>query len=135
MMKRLEHERLRAVVMLALFAGLFVLDLVTPLSFANHILYATVILLAAASRFTWMLWAAGICSTTLTVIGGFLSPPLPDLPLWIPIGNRFFTIVIVWVLVWFALKRKQAESALRKVNEDLDEKVAVRTHELADVNR
>ena len=118
-----------------LLAGLFVLDIYTPLSFANHILYATVVLIATASRFAWMPQVAAGISTALTIIGGFLSPPFPDLPSWIPIGNRVFTIFILWVLVWFAMKRRQAETGLKKANEGLEEKVAERTSELAGVNQ
>jgi PAS domain S-box-containing protein len=71
----------------------------------------------------------------LTVVGTFLSSPVPDLPLWIPVGNRVFTIAIVWVLVWFVHKRREAETALQKVNEGLEEKILERTRELAGVNQ
>ncbi|MDF0673492.1 MAG: PAS domain S-box protein [Nitrospira sp.] len=50
-------------------------------------------------------------------------------------GNRAITIVALWVLVWFAWKRRQAETALQKANEDLEQKVTERTQELATVNR
>lgn len=121
--------------MAAVTGGTFVLDLLTPLTFANHVLYATVVLLATASRFLWMpLLAAGL-TTVLTEIGGLFSAPLAGVPQWIPIGNRFFTIMIVWVLVWFALKRRQAETALQTANEGLEAKVIERTRELAGVNQ
>jgi PAS domain S-box-containing protein len=121
--------------MVALLAGLFLLDVKTPLSFANHILYAAVILIATTSRFAWMpIAAAGAC-TALTIVGGLLSPSFPELPLWIPVGNRLFSLAIDWVLVWFALKRRQAETALRQANEALESKVLERTRELAGVNQ
>lgn len=134
-MTHTEREWLRGGIMLSLLAALFVLDIYTPLSFANHILYAAVILVATASRFPWVLWVTAGVSTALTVIGGFFSPSWPGLPLWIPVGNRAFTIVIIWVLVWFAIKRRQAEAALRTANEELEEKVIDRTRELAGVNQ
>jgi PAS domain S-box-containing protein len=118
-----------------LLTGLFVIDVYTPLSFANHVFYATVILAATASRFSWLPSVTAGVSTVLTLIGGLFSPPFPNLPIWIPIGNRTFTIAILWVLVWFAAKRRQAESALQKVNEELEEKVIERTRELAGVNQ
>lgn len=118
-----------------LLTGLFVLDINTPLSFTNHILYATVILVATASRFRWMPSVTAAVGTGLTILGGFISPPFPDLPLWIPIGNRIFTIMVLWVLAWFAVKRRQAETALLRANEGLEEIVAERTRELAGVNQ
>jgi PAS domain S-box-containing protein len=122
-------------VIVSLMAGLFILDIYTPLSFANHVLYATVILVATASRFWWMSPVTAAVGTGLTILGGFLSPPFPNLPIWIPIGNRAFTIFILWVLVWFAAKRRQAETALQKANQELEEKVIGRTRELAGVNQ
>jgi len=107
--------------MLLLGAGLFAIDILTPLAFANHFLYATVVLVATASRFQFMpLIAAGL-GTLLTAIGMVISPPLPHVPLWLPIGNRTFTIFVLWVLVWFAWKRRQAEAKLKRVNEGLEE--------------
>jgi PAS domain S-box-containing protein len=119
----------------AFLAALFILDIVTPLSFANHILYATVVLLATVSRLPWMPAVMAGIGTVLTAVGGLLSPTFPDLPIWIPIGNRAFTIFILWVLVWFAAKRRQAESALQRANEGLEHMIAERTRELAGVNR
>lgn len=130
-----QREWWRGAAMLLLLTGLFVLDIYTPLAFANHFLYALVILIAIGSRFTWMPSVAAGLSTALTVTGTVLSPRIPDLPLWIPVGNRAFTIVIIWVLAWFAMKRREAETALQKVNEGLEEKVAERTRQLAGVNQ
>ena len=50
LMKPAEKEWLVRGTMVLLTAALFVLDIYTPLSFANHILYATVVLVATASR-------------------------------------------------------------------------------------
>jgi PAS domain S-box-containing protein len=111
------------------------LDIGTPLSFANHILYAGVVLIATTSRFTWMPAATAAGCTVLTALGGTLSPRFPEVPDWIAVGNRLFSVAIDWVLVWFAFKRRQAETALMQANEALEEKVLDRTRELAGVNR
>jgi PAS domain S-box-containing protein len=121
-------------VMLLLLTLLFVIDILTPQGFANHFLYATVVLVATASQYPFMPAVAAGLGTLLTVIGLFLSPALPGMPTWFPLGNRTFTIFVLWVLVWFAWKRRQAEANLKLANEGLEETVALRTRELAGVN-
>lgn len=121
--------------MLLILAVLFVVDLVTPHGFTKHVLYATVVLLATASSRAWMPSAVAGIGTVLTLAGIFLGPDLPGFPTWMVIGNRAFTIATLWILVWFAWKRRQAESALRLMNENLEQTVAERTRELESVNR
>ncbi|MBX3332388.1 MAG: PAS domain S-box protein [Nitrospira sp.] len=116
-------------------AGLFIFDIYTPTILADHAAYVIVVLIATASRFSWMPSLAAGAGTILTMVGGLGTPWFADVPRWIPMGNRSITIVILWVLVWFAWKRRQAKTALQKANEDLEQKVVERTQELAAVNR
>ncbi|HSC56548.1 MAG TPA: hypothetical protein VLC51_05065, partial [Nitrospira sp.] len=58
--------------MLLLLTTLFVIDIETPQGFANHFLYATVVLVATASRFQFMPVVAAGFGTLLTIIGMFL---------------------------------------------------------------
>ena len=121
--------------MLLLMALLFTVDLLTAHGFANHILYATVVLIATTSKHVWMPSVIAGIGTVLTVIGLVMSPETVGLPPWMPFGNRMFTIVMLWVLVWFAWKRREAESALTRANENLEKTVAERTRELVDANQ
>jgi len=121
--------------MALLLAGLFSFDIYSPNAFADHEFYVIVVLVATASRFSWMPTMAAGTGTILTVIGGLGTPWFADLPPWIQMGNRSITIIILWVLVWFAWKRRQAETALQKANEDLEYKVSERTKELATANQ
>src|SRR5690349_3500711 len=130
-----EKEWRLSVAMLLMLAALFVVDLVTPHGFAKHFLYATVVLLATASNHVWMPSVVAGIGTVLTLAGIFLGPDLPGFPTWMVIGNRAFTIATLWILVWFAWKRRQAESALRLMNENLEQTVAERTQELESVNQ
>ena len=118
-----------------LLVGLFIFDLYMPTAFASHALYVIVVLIATASRFSWMPPLAAGAGTLLTLVGGLRTPWFADLPRWIQTGNRSITIMVLWVLVWFAWKRRQAKTALQKANEDLEQKVEERTRELATVNR
>ncbi|HJT21545.1 MAG TPA: PAS domain S-box protein [Nitrospira sp.] len=135
-MKSTEKEWLLGAAILTLLSSLFILDIYTPLGFANHFLYAAAVLIAALSRLPFLLLpvVAG-AGTVLTVVAAFISQALPGVPLWIPVGNRTFTIVILWVLVWFAWKRRQAEDALTRANEGLEQNVLNRTRQLAAVNQ
>ena len=132
---RSHKERAPAGALIVLGAGTFVLDALTPLSFAVHVLYAAVVLLATASRLPWMPLVTAGAGAVLTVIAWFFCPPIAGMPEWIPIGNRLLTIVMLFVLGWFSLKRREAETALQEVNEGLEAKVQERTQELAGVNQ
>ncbi|NGZ03625.1 MAG: hypothetical protein CV090_11315 [Nitrospira sp. WS238] len=122
-------------VLLLLLMLLFAVDSVTAHGFTNHMLYIVVVLIATASTRVWMPSIIAGVGSILTVVGMVMSPATPGLPLWMPWGNRVFTIGTLWILVWFAWKRRQAESALRSMNENLEEAVTDRTRELATVNR
>ncbi|MGZ9204662.1 MAG: PAS domain-containing sensor histidine kinase [Nitrospira sp.] len=121
--------------MALLLAGLFSFDMHSPTAFADHEFYVIVVLVATASRFSWMPAVAAGAGTILTMVGGLGTPWFAYLPPWIQMGNRSITMVILWVLVWFAWKRRQAEMALEEANGDLERKVAARTQELATVNQ
>ena len=122
-------------VMLLLVVVLFVVDIVTPLGFTNHVLYAAVVLVATVSHHVWMPSVVAGIGTVLTVVGMILSPVMPGFPVWMVFGNRTFTIIMLWILVWFAWKRRQAELALKLANEHLEQKVTERTRELAGINQ
>jgi len=119
----------------SLTLALFLLDLYTPLGVANHVLYVAPVLLALA----WFppnfaIYVAAVC-TVLIAFGAFLSPRVYELPLWIPISNRLFGAIVIWVPVLFFLQRRRAEEALRRLNDELEQRVHARTRELAEVNQ
>ncbi len=129
------REPILAVLMAILLVGLFAFDMNSPMAFADHEFYVVVVLVATVSRFSWMPSIAAGAGTLLTIIGGIGTPWFANLPPWIQMGNRSITIVILWVLVWFARKRRQAEMALQRANEDLEQKVTERTQQLTSVNQ
>ena len=111
--------------------ALFGLDLLLPLGVANTVLYAGVVFLAALSPSPRLpvLTAAG-CSV-LTIVGAWLSPSIPGLPLWVALSNRTFSLVVIWSPVLFLAQRRQAETLLRRANESLEARVQIRTAEIA----
>jgi len=122
-------------VMLLFLMVLFVVDIATKHGFTNHVLYAVVVLIATASHHTWMPSVVAGMGTALTVIGMVMSPATSGLPFWMSVGNRTFTIIVLWILVWFAWKRREAQTALQKVNASLEHKVVERTTQLTSVNQ
>jgi Signal transduction histidine kinase len=120
---------------LGLSGGLFVFDLFMPLGVANGVLYAGVVLLASASSNPRlpMLTAAG--ATGLLIVGAPLGLHHDNIPLWLGVVNRTLSLIIVWVSAVLLRQRHQAEILLRQTKDELEDRVAARTKELADVNR
>jgi signal transduction histidine kinase len=118
----------------SLIAGLFVLDVYTPLGVASHVLYLIPVIVAFASPTLKLpLIITTLCSI-LVLVGAVLSPKTYDMPLWIPLSNRIFGMFVLWVPVWFFINRRQAEAALARLNDELEDRVRQRTKELAQVN-
>ena len=123
------------VVVIAMMLGFFIWDMLTPLVFSNYLLYAAPVLLAlASSNPNFAILVASIC-TALIALGGILSPRLFELPVWIQFGNRLFGALVIWVPVPFFLELRRAEEALRRLNDELEQRVRTRTKELAEVNQ
>jgi len=119
----------------AMMLGFFIWDIYTPLVFSNYLLYVAPVLLAlASSNQNFAILVAWVC-TVLIVVGGILSPRVFELPLWIQIGNRLFGALVIWVPVPFFLQLRRAQEALRRLNDELEQRVRARTRELAEVNR
>ncbi|MFI5247982.1 MAG: sensor histidine kinase [Nitrospirales bacterium] len=113
---------------------LFVLDLHTPLAMATHVLYIVPVLLSLYSTHRWFPVTVAVVVTILTAIGGIWSPRWYNLPLWVPLVNHIFSGVVIWMPVWYFFQRRKHEEELQRLNEALDQRVQVRTKELASVN-
>lgn len=111
-----------------LTAGIFVLDLQTPLGIADGILYILPLLLAARmqQRHRPILLAAVF--TGLILLGALLSPPGATVETWAT--NRAMSIVGVWATAAFLVQRRRAEEALCLSQEALERRVEERTADL-----
>ncbi|MEQ1794721.1 MAG: sensor histidine kinase [Nitrospira sp.] len=118
----------------ALTIALLVVDLHTPLGVANHILYLGPVLLSLLSSQRWYPFIIAGTVTVLIVVAGLLSENPHDIPLWVPISNRAFSIWAMWVPVWYFRQRRDHELLLQRMNTELEERVRNRTHQLAMVN-
>ena len=114
-----------------LCVALFGLDLLLPLGVANAVLYAGVVFLAALSPSLRLpvMTAAG-CSI-LTIVGAWLSPSIPEVPLCMVLLNRIISLTAIWTPILFLVQRRHTERLLRNLNESLETRVQSRTAEIA----
>lgn len=120
---------------IGLSGALFVSDLFVPLGIAVGVLYAGIVILAAAASNTRLPLFTAIGSTLLIVAGAALGPHHESIPLWVGVSNRIFSLIIVWISAMLLLQRQRAEIQLREAKNELEGRVDARTKELADVNQ
>src|SRR5215510_10067873 len=114
---------------------IFLFDVLTPRGLTNQVLYVIPLLISFLSPVIMLpLVVASVCSI-LTVAGIFLSPDVFNIPLWVVVSNRMFSLVIIWRPVLFFHQRRRHEDQLTRMNEDLERRVRERTRDLASVNR
>lgn len=118
----------------ALTVGLLVIDLHTPLGVVNHVLYLGPVLLSLLSPHRWYPPIIAGTVTVLIVVAGLLSDNPHNVPLWVPISNRAFSIWAMWVPVWYFTQRRDHELLLQRMNAELEARVQDRTQQLAMVN-
>lgn len=118
----------------ALTAGLLLIDLRTPLGVANHVLYLGPVLLSLLSPYRWYPFIIAGTVTVLIIVAGLLSDNPHNVPLWVPVSNRAFSIWAMWVPVWYFTQRRDHERLLERMNTELEARVRDRTQQLALVN-
>ena len=127
-------NRLLLLIIVVLGVGLFSLDLYLPLGIGNGVLYGGLVVLSLASPDRKVpLIVAGGCSV-LALSDVFLGVTLPNVPLWMGVSNRLFSLTAIWVPVVYFLQRRKSEEALRQAHDELEVRVEARTRELASVN-
>ncbi len=128
------HRRL-LITIVGLGIGLFCLDLYLPLGIGNGVLYGGLVILSfLLPNRKGPLITAALCSV-LSMADVLLSPTVEGVPLWMGVSNRLFSLTAIWLPVLFFLHRRQAEEALQRAHDVLENRVEARTHELATVNQ
>ena len=128
-------HRLLLLTIIVLGIGLYTLDLYLPLGIGNGVLYGGLVVLSLAipDRKVPVL-VAGTCSV-LALSDVFLGVTLPNVPLWMGLSNRMFSLTAIWFPVVYAFQRRKSEEALRNAHNELEIRVDARTRELALVNQ
>ncbi|MGH7252281.1 MAG: sensor domain-containing diguanylate cyclase [Nitrospiraceae bacterium] len=106
------------VAMVAMAAGVFLLDRVTPTGVAIPFLYAAVVPIALWSRHDWDLLVVAITCTALTGLGSAFSPP--DTAMRVALANRAMAVVAIWA-VWILARRRRRSEKMGELLIHLDE--------------
>ncbi len=87
--------------------GLFFLDLYLPLRVGNEVLYDGLVLLSLAlpDRKVPLFVASGCSVFALSNV--FLGVTLPNVPLWMEISSRLFSLAAIWASVLYFLQRRE----------------------------
>ncbi len=128
------NEFLRKSLIVALILGLFSVDKFIPLGVAIGVLYACVLFLAATSSHYGMPAIVAAISSIFIVLGAN-SPNTENIPMWMIAANRALSIFIIWVSLFFLLRRRRDLEALRRAHGELEVRVLERTADLATVNK
>src|SRR3989304_7746848 len=100
-----------------LSAGIFIMDLMTPLGVADAIAYVAVILLSLWLPHRRHTYITGIIVSVLTILGFFLSPSGQRLTF--VIANRMLSLFGIWAGVIFVSKYKYSLDVINKTKESL----------------
>jgi PAS domain S-box-containing protein len=95
---------------LFLTVGIFVLDLLTPLQWADWLLYFIPLVLTLQSRRERDPYFFAALATFLTAVGGYFSPDEVE-PL-VALLNRCLGMAVMWTFTWFIVTKKKARAQL-----------------------
>lgn len=121
-----------ALASLGLLPLLFVFDRYLPMGVAVGVLYVLPVLLTQWSL-PCLTLAVSVLSSILILLDISLSPS--DTVTWMPMLNRGFSLVIVWMSAGVVYMRQRAERRVQAAQAELEERVAERTAHLAELNQ
>lgn len=128
------NQLLRISLTVCLAVGLLWLDVSIPLGVAIGVLYAAVVFLGSTVRYRLMPVLVAAFSTLLIAVGTVISPTMENVPGWMILANRVLSLVVIWISVFFILRRRRDVESLRQAHAELEVRVRDRTAELAKVN-
>lgn len=113
----------------ALAGFILFIDILTPLGVADAILYVALVMFcfwASDSRAPFIM---AVTASVLTLVGAMLSPP-GEAHWDVPVANRAFSMIAIWISAIIVWKFKVGELSLQKAHDELESKVEERTHQL-----
>jgi PAS domain S-box-containing protein len=117
-MPRKAHLALLALIS-GLTIGIFIIDLWLPRGTSEWALYLVPLLLTMWLPYRWLPLSLTGVVTVLAVIGFVWSPE--GVAMWISVTNRTFGILVLWITAGLLIRRKHAEEALTRSEQQLRE--------------
>jgi len=105
-----KSARLGAGAVVLLTTSIFVLDLLTPLGWADWLLYFIPLVLTLQSPRDRDSYDFAAVVTLLTALGGYFSPR--DIHPAVALMNRVLGLMVMWGVTWMIVRQKQARSQL-----------------------
>ena len=129
--------RLRAGAVFLLTVFVFILDLLTPLGWADWLLYFIPLVLTLQSPRDRDSYNFAAVVTLLTALGGYFSPR--DIHPAVALMNRVLGLMVMWGVTWIVVRQKQARSQLvgaraAQAQAEAGREAAVAARELAEAS-
>ena len=119
------RDRMVALLIILIAALMFYADFSLPLGVAAAVPYVAVVLLGAWLSWRHAIYALAVACTGLAVAGYYVS--IPGGPEWVTLLNRGFSLFAIWVTAILLAQRRELETSLRSLNDDLEARVEERT--------
>ena len=122
---------------LVLTVAIFVLDVLTPLGWADWLLYFIPLVLTLQSPRERDPYNFAALATLFTAVGGYLSPG--DIHPWVALFNRLLGMVVMWAFTWLMVRQKRAQALLvgaeaARLQAETRREAAVAARELAETS-
>lgn len=128
---------MRGGIVLLLTAAIFVLDILTPLGWADWLLYFFPLVLTLQSPRDRDPYSFAAAVTLLTALGGYFSPR--DIHPAVGLMNRVFGMMVMWGFTWMIVRQRQARTQLvgaraAQAQAEAGREAAVAARELAEAS-
>lgn len=132
-----KSTRLGAGAVVLLTSSIFVLDLLTPLGWADWLLYFIPLVLTLQSPRDRDSYNFAAVVTLLAALGGYFSPR--DIHPAVALMNRVLGLMVMWGVTWMIVRQKQARSQLvgaraAQAQAEAGREAAVAARELAEAS-
>lgn len=97
-------------IVLVLTVAVFVLDVLTPLEWADWLLYFIPLVATLQSPHERTPYHFAAVATGLIAVGAYVSPG--DIHPWVGLFNRGLSILVMWAFTWLMVKQKRARMQL-----------------------
>lgn len=129
--------RLRFWAIVALVVGVFLLDLLTPLNWAEWVLYFIPLILTLSTPRAYDAYLLTALMTALLILGGFFHPNIDPL---LAVFNRGLGVLVLWGAAWLIVKQKGLAQRLLETEQaraqaEIRRESAVAARELAETSR